>query len=137
MRVADPHNPTKEKILQAALRLMLAKGFKATSVDEICEEADATKGSFFHFFESKEEMAKVLAERFVCQQMEMAQAAEFQKLKDPLARVLGWIDYVIGALNNPAIEKSCLVGNFSQELAPTHPGVRAVCADGFDRWSKP
>lgn len=133
MRTADPKAPTKEKILDAAIKLMLAQGFEATSVDEIIDEAGATKGSFFHFFKNKEDMGKVALERFVSRQLEMFQSAPFQKEKDPLVRVLGWIDAVISAFQNPAMPKSCLLGNFSQELAPTHPDFQALCSQAFSR----
>jgi AcrR family transcriptional regulator len=38
MRTAQTHSPTKEKLLEAAQQLMLAKGFPATTVDEICSQ---------------------------------------------------------------------------------------------------
>ena len=133
MRTADPNAPTKEKLLDAAMKLMLAQGFEATSVDEIIAEADATKGSLFHFFKSKEDLAKAALERFVSRQLGMFQAAPFQNEKDPRARVLGWIDATIAAFQDPAMPKSCLLGNFSQELAPTHPDFQSLCAQGFSR----
>ena len=64
MRTAQTHSPTKEKLLEAAQQLMLAKGFPATTVDEICEAAGFTKGSFFHYFESKEHLGKEVLDRF-------------------------------------------------------------------------
>ena len=48
---------TKDKLIEAALRLMLAKGYPATTVDEICASAGVSKGSFYHFFATKEELA--------------------------------------------------------------------------------
>lgn len=118
------------------MRLMLAQGFEATSVDEIIADAGATKGSFFHFFKSKEDMGKAALERFVCRQAEMFQSAPFQKEKNPRVRVMGWIDAAIAAFQNPKMPKSCLLGNFSQELAPTHPDFQALCAQWFSRWAE-
>lgn len=133
MRTADPHAPTKEKLLDAAVELMLAQGFEATSVDEIIAAAGATKGSFFHFFKSKEELAKAALERFVSRRVALFESAPFHKETDPRARVLGWIDAAIMAFQDPSTPKSCLLGNFSQELAPTHPGFQSLCAESFSR----
>lgn len=133
MRTADPHAPTKENILAAARKLMLQKGFNATSVDEICAEAGATKGSFFHFFKSKDELGKAVLERSVCGQMSAIASAPFQKLKDPKARLLGRIDATIAALDDPSMPRSCILGNFSQELAPTHSDFQSLCADWFTK----
>jgi hypothetical protein len=53
---------TQEKILHAAKTLMLSKGYPATTVDEICENAKVSKGSFYHAFSSKEELGLSLLE---------------------------------------------------------------------------
>jgi TetR/AcrR family transcriptional repressor of nem operon len=47
MRTAKAPSPARDKLLEAAQELMLAKGYEATSVDEICAAAGPTKGSFF------------------------------------------------------------------------------------------
>lgn len=135
MRTADPHAPTKEKLLDAATKLMLSQGFEATSVDEIIAEADASKGSFFHFFKSKNALGKEVLKRFVLRRALALDAAPFQKAKDPRTRALGWIDATISALQDPATPKSCLLGNFAQELAPTHPDFQTLCAQEFSRSS--
>ena len=49
---------TKRHLLEAGISLIRKKGFHATSVDEICLEAEVTKGAFFHYFKSKEDLAK-------------------------------------------------------------------------------
>lgn len=132
MRTADPHAPTRENILDAAIKLMLDKGFGAASVDEICAEAGATKGSFFHFFKSKEELGKAAIERFVERQGRMFQDSPAMKLEDPLDRFLGLLDFMISVFQDPKVKKSCLLGNLTQELAPTHPRMRAVCCAAFE-----
>lgn len=48
---------TKERLLRAADELMYAGGFEAVSIADLCEHADARKGSFYHFFGSKQELA--------------------------------------------------------------------------------
>lgn len=137
MRIADPQAPTKEKILDAAMGLMLRKGFTATSVEDILAASGAVKGSFFHFFKSKEALAHALVDRFFCAQTAMFDAAPFNKEKDPLKRVFGRIDAVIAAFSDPTKPKSCLLGNFSQELANTDPVMRAACAAKFDEGAAP
>jgi TetR/AcrR family transcriptional regulator, transcriptional repressor for nem operon len=47
---------SKQRILTAAKELFLARGYGGTTVDAICEKARLTKGSFYHFFDSKEEL---------------------------------------------------------------------------------
>lgn len=136
MRKAQADSPAKEKLLEAAEELMLAKGFVATTVDEICETAGLTKGGFFHYFESKEDLGKEVLNRFCHSMFQRFQQGPFQKEQDPLLRIYGWIDFAIEMSKNPIAQKGCLLGNFSQELADTHPGIRSLCAERFAGWAE-
>jgi TetR/AcrR family transcriptional repressor of nem operon len=55
---------TREKILDIAKSAVLAKGFQATSIDEIIAEAGITKSGFFYHFHDKNELARALVRRF-------------------------------------------------------------------------
>jgi TetR/AcrR family transcriptional repressor of nem operon len=131
MRTKDPAPATRCKLLDAAEALMLSKGFVATTVDEICSAARLTKGSFFHYFESKEELGKVLLERF-SKNHEAAMMEACAEIEDPLERVYAMIDCAIEAARDPST-KGCLVGTFAQEISDTHPELRKVCECSFER----
>ncbi len=45
---------TRAKLLASALKQFAARGYEATSVDDICRGADVSKGAFYHHFESKQ-----------------------------------------------------------------------------------
>ena len=55
---------TKEKIIQAALKALLQKGFNGVGVQEITEQAGVPKGSFYNHFESKEALGVEIVERY-------------------------------------------------------------------------
>jgi TetR/AcrR family transcriptional regulator, transcriptional repressor for nem operon len=132
MRIAQTDSLTKQKLLDAALELMLAKGYTATSVDEICEAAGLTKGSFFHYFQGKEHLGRELAQRFYASMQELSRSAPFRQKKDPLDRVFGRVDFLIELSRHPQGCKGCLLGTFVQELSDTHPTIRSVCATCFE-----
>ncbi len=48
---------TKEKLLQVAFDLIWNQSYGSVSVDHICERARVNKGSFYHFFASKSDLA--------------------------------------------------------------------------------
>ena len=135
MRTAQAQSPTKEKILDAAQQLMLAKGFPATTVDEICETAGFTKGSFFHYFESKEHLGKEVLDRFYVFLQQTIHQGSFRKKSDPLQRVYGYVDRFIEMSTNPELPNGCLLGHFTQELSDTHPEIRSLCAQYFAEWA--
>jgi TetR/AcrR family transcriptional repressor of nem operon len=135
MRSPSTRPIAKEKLLDAAERLMLAKGFVATTVDEICHEAGLTKGSFFHYFKSKENLGKAVLDRFCQVRLELLQQSPSQKNTDPLERIYGWIDFAIEMSKSPMAQNGCLLGNFAQELSDTHPQMRSSCARHFTDWA--
>ena len=135
MRETKELPSTKERLLDAAQELMLAKGFAATTVDEICETAELTKGSFFHYFESKDELGKVLLERF-CSSGARMHAGFCGSEQDPLKRVYCYIDAAVEMSQHPQMKKGCLLGTFAQELSDEFPEIRRICAKGFAAWAK-
>jgi TetR/AcrR family transcriptional repressor of nem operon len=127
MRRAQTDSLTRQKLLEAAEDLMLSRGYTATSVDQVCEAAGLTKGSFFHYFDGKEDLGKSVAQRYYASWQQLSQSAPFRQKKDPLQRVFGAIDFFVEMSRSPAW-KGCLLGTFVQELAQTHPQIRRVCA---------
>jgi TetR/AcrR family transcriptional regulator, transcriptional repressor for nem operon len=125
---------TKRKLVDAGVKLMRAQGFNATTVDDICSAAGVTKGGFFHYFKSKEEIAKAAVTRFREGKAKDFQDAPFRKLADPLDRVFGRLDFAKESSGgNKHSTKGCLIGVFAQELSFTHPEFRKACQDSFLR----
>lgn len=123
---------TDEKLLEAALRLMLSKGYPATTVDEICAEAGVSKGSFYHFFKNKEELGLATIERFYRLGAEEIENGPFTGLADPVERAFGYVDN-IEAKATSLWTAGCLLGSFALELADTNPAVRQEVSRMFDR----
>lgn len=56
---------TRERILEIAEASVLAKGFGATSIDEVISEAGITKSGFFYHFKDKSQLAREMVKRYV------------------------------------------------------------------------
>lgn len=56
---------TKEKIIEIATELFMTKGYHATSIQEICEYAEVSKGGLFYYFKSKEDILVLIHEKFI------------------------------------------------------------------------
>ena len=61
--------PTRERLLDAAESLIIERGFAGASVDRIIRRTGVTKGSFFHHFASKAELAEAVLIRFAAKDM--------------------------------------------------------------------
>jgi TetR/AcrR family transcriptional regulator, transcriptional repressor for nem operon len=128
---------TKRKLVDAGVNLMRARGYNATTVDEICADAGVTKGGFFHYFKSKDDLAKAAVTQFFEDRVKNYEQAPFRKLADPLDRVFGRLDYVKEATGGSArVTKGCLIGVFTQELAFTNSAIRDICQGFFSRMAR-
>jgi TetR/AcrR family transcriptional repressor of nem operon len=118
---------SRTKLLDAALHVVRAKGYTASTVDDICHEAGLTKGSFFHHFKSKEELALAAAGHFARRADEVFTAAPYQTLADPLDRLLGYIAFRKAILRGSLPEYTCFLGTMVQETYETYPALRTAC----------
>jgi TetR/AcrR family transcriptional repressor of nem operon len=86
---------TRQRILDAAERLVIAQGYSATSVDEVIAESASSKGAFFHHFESKSDLAAQLTDRYVAGDLANLDAgvAAVADIEDPVARVLAFVRF--------------------------------------------
>jgi TetR/AcrR family transcriptional repressor of nem operon len=110
----------REKLVEAARDLMLGKGYPATTVDEICKEAGVTKGSFYHFFKTKEEIGLAALEDYQRRGREKLMNGPFAELDDPVEQAFGFLDHA-EAHAQELWGRGCLLGNFATELASTNP----------------
>jgi TetR/AcrR family transcriptional repressor of nem operon len=121
----------KEKILFAALNVIRQQGYSATTVDDLCTEAGVTKGAFFHHFKSKEDLA-VSATQFWSQVTDQVFAdSPYQKIADPLERLLGYIDVRKELIKGDLPEFTCLLGTMVQETYNSSPTLQKACGDGI------
>jgi TetR/AcrR family transcriptional repressor of nem operon len=125
--MTETRHESKTKLLDAALHVIRAKGYTATRIEDICDAAGLTKGSFFHHFKSKEELALAAAEYWGSVTDGVFAAAAYRFLPDPLDRLLGYVDFRKAILQGELPEFTCLVGTMVQEVYDTHPDVREAC----------
>lgn len=123
---ASPDSRTR--LLDAAIDVIRARGYSATRVDDICAAAGLTKGSFFHHFKSKDEIALAAAGHWSANTGALFRNAPYQAAPDPLDRLLAYIDFRRALLAGRSLpEFTCLMGTMAQEVYETHPDLRDAC----------
>jgi TetR/AcrR family transcriptional repressor of nem operon len=125
----------KDKLLDAAQALMLSKGYPATTVDEICAEAGVSKGSFYHFFKSKEELGIAVLENYFQKGSQRLADGPYLDIEDPLERVFGFLDY-IAEIAEEMWGHGCLLGTFALDLAETNPDLHGRVSEAFTNVAK-
>jgi TetR/AcrR family transcriptional regulator, transcriptional repressor for nem operon len=125
----ETEHESRTKLLDAAVSVIRAKGYAAARVDDICAAAGLTKGSFFHHFAGKEELALAAAQRWGATTGDLFAAAAYHQLPDPLDRVLAYIDFRKALIRGAARDFTCFAGTTVQEVYETHPAIRDACGE--------
>ncbi len=131
---APPKTPDrKQRLIEAAVWLMLKGGYSATTVDQVCAEAGVTKGSFFHYFSNKEEIAKAAMDAWYGGWEAFIEEAKLDEIPDPYTRLGKLFDIMIKAyIGSP--ETGCLVGTIAQEMALSHRNFCDLADGHFEGW---
>ena len=130
--MTSPTHASKTKLLNAALQVFRTKGYSATTVDDLCNAAAVSKGSFFHHFKGKEELAIGATRHWTEVTGGLFATAPYQQIADPRERVLAYIDFRAQILQGNLPDFTCLLGTMVQETFETHPAIRDACWIGID-----
>lgn len=115
------------RLLESARDIIRAKGFTATTVDDLCRAAEVTKGAFFHHFKSKEALGVAAAEFWAQTTGALFAAAPYHEPPDPLERVLAYVAFRRSIITGTTAEFACLAGTMLQEVYDTSDPIREAC----------
>ena len=122
-----PGTDARTRLLDAALTVIRAKGYTATTVDDLCAAAGVTKGAFFHHFKSKTELGVAAADHWSVTTGALFSDAPYHDHDDPLQRVLAYVSFRKALLEGAVPEFTCLAGTMVQEVYQTAPDIRDAC----------
>ena len=125
---------TRDHLLQVGLRRIFANGYAATGVKEILDDADVPKGSFYHYFPSKEAFAKEVLELYVRDINERAEKILRNGKAAPLKRLRRFYEELIAVYGPTADISGCMAGNLSLEMADHSDSIQSSLRLTFSGW---
>jgi TetR/AcrR family transcriptional regulator, transcriptional repressor for nem operon len=122
-----PAASARDRLLDAAVRIVREKGFSATSVDDLCRAAGVTKGAFFHHFPSKEALGVAAAAHFGARAAALMDMLAQHPQAGPADRVLAYIALRRAIIGEDFADFTCFLGTTVQEAYATSPAIREAC----------
>ena len=123
---------SRDRLLAAAINVIRQKGYSATRIEDICAAAGVTKGSFFHHFASKDELAHAATAAWNQMAEKRFAASGYRDLPDPRDRLLAYVALRKELLSGDVWDTTCLLGTMVQDTYLTHPDLCIACAAGID-----
>lgn len=130
MNCAMSKPESKERILTAAKALFLSRGYAATTVDAICEKAELSKGSFYHFFDSKDELGLAVLDWSLRRGTAMLESGSHAAITDPVEHGLAYLEH-FEKCSAELWGAGCLLGSFALELAEENKPMQRTVSNMF------
>lgn len=130
--VTNPtNNDTKERILDAAVGIVLEKGFSGVGINEILKAVNVPKGSFYHWFASKEQFGVELLRYFGRQAHGYTSKwlGKKETLPNAYERLIAFHEARISSMIENDCHQACLVGKLTAEVSSWSEPMRRQVAE--------
>ncbi len=107
----------RDDLIQVGRDIVIRQGFNAAGLSDILRTAGVPKGSFYYYFESKEDFGLAIIEDFACEYQKELEAILGNEQFSPLTRLNNYFEKGIAEMEASQCENGCLIGNLAQELS--------------------
>ena len=127
---------TRERLIEIGLERIHKIGYAATGVKEILDLAGVPKGSFYHYFPSKEAFAQEVLQRYAARETQRWETILGDDKVPPLKRLRKYFNELIAVYGQKGPISGCLLGKMSVEVAGQSPAMRSLLVTSFERWQQ-
>jgi len=127
---------TREHLLEVGLERLRSTGYTATGVKEILDLAGVPKGSFYHYFPSKEAFASEVFQRYAEGEVRRLERVLGDHKVAPLKRLRQYFEELISVYGQRGVISGCLVGSMSIEVADHSQKLQTQLQTIFGVWQK-
>jgi TetR/AcrR family transcriptional regulator, transcriptional repressor for nem operon len=134
-KVARGFDDTREALLCCGMEVLTEQGFAATGIDAVLKRVRVPKGSFYHYFDSKEAFVQEVLQRYAAY---FARKLDRWLLDDqvpPLQRLSNFVDDAKAGMAKHEFRRGCLVGNLGQEITALPASFRQALESTTGSWS--
>ncbi|HZX33388.1 MAG TPA: TetR/AcrR family transcriptional regulator [Rhodocyclaceae bacterium] len=127
------HDNTRQHILDTGQRIIAGKGFSSVGLAEILSAAGVPKGSFYHYFESKEAYGRALLEEYFARRLASLDQGAQDEAGSGRERLMRYWQHWLDAQGAGCAEQQCLVVKLSAEVSDLSDAMRVTLREGTDQ----
>ncbi|MEO1392901.1 MAG: TetR family transcriptional regulator C-terminal domain-containing protein [Cyanobacteria bacterium J06634_5] len=124
----------RDDLIRVGRDLIGRQGFNSTGLSDILATAGVPKGSFYYYFESKEEFGLAIIEDFASDYQAKLETTLGNEQLSPLARLNSYFEIGIAEMAGSGCQSGCLIGNLAQELSAQNEVFRDRLNQILTRW---
>ncbi|MEG3619989.1 TetR/AcrR family transcriptional regulator [Magnetovibrio sp. PR-2] len=125
---------TRERLVRKGIELLTEHGYASTGLDKTLKAVGVPKGSFYHYFKSKDDFGLAVIEGYANYFSDKLDKSLLNDQFTPLQRLQNFIDDAKDGMSRHDFRRGCLIGNLGQELGGTHDVFRAQLEAVFKDW---
>ena len=125
-----------KRILDLGIRVVSQKGYHHLGLRELLDTAGIPKGSFYYYFDSKEDFAQKVVLRYAKNIQEYLKLVLLDKSKRPTERFIALFDERLHSYSECAYKEGCLMGDLSNELAGQVSVIQITLEKEFISWEE-
>lgn len=127
---------TREALIRCGVEVLTEQGYIATGIDGILKRVGVPKGSFYHYFASKEAFGLQVLDSYAAYFARRLDRWLLDETLSPLERLVGFVQHAKHSMARYGYRRGCLVGNLGQEVTALPPDFRGVLEDTFLDWQR-
>lgn len=127
---------TRNALVWCGTELLTERGFQITGIDEVLKRVGVPKGSFYHYFKSKDHFGHAVIDNYETYYAKKMDRIFNDSSQTPLQRL---INFTVNAKNGMVkfdFKRGCLIGNLGQELAALDTQFRERLEAVLVSWEK-
>lgn len=129
IRNQENYTDSYDRLINAGLDLLRSKSFDGVGIGEVLQVATVPKGSFYHYFKSKDDFGLAVADAYHEELMEMAHDFLCVETASPFVNLKAFFEAAMEGFRQREFSDGCLMCNLSNELADQKDVFQAKLSD--------
>ncbi|MBS9954289.1 TetR/AcrR family transcriptional regulator [Vibrio alginolyticus] len=126
-------NDTRQHILDVGYELIVNRGFTSVGLSELLKKAAVPKGSFYHYFKSKEQFGEAMIQDYFTKYFERLNARFTNTELSGYQRLMSYFEEMVKVEDDVCNANKCLLVKLSAEVSDLSESMRLALRQGADK----